>query len=65
MEKDVQRVMFLSTVEVYGQNRGDVEAFDESYLGYLNCNTLRAGYPEAKELENPCAKHIYPNMTLI
>jgi nucleoside-diphosphate-sugar epimerase len=35
-------------VEVYGENRGDVERFDEGYCGYLDCNTLRAGYPESK-----------------
>lgn len=40
--------VFLSSVEVYGENRGDVERFAEDYCGYLNCNTLRAGYPEAK-----------------
>ena len=40
--------VFASSVEVYGENRGDVEAFDESYCGYIDCNTLRAGYPESK-----------------
>jgi nucleoside-diphosphate-sugar epimerase len=42
------RVVYASTVEIYGQNRGDVELFDESYCGYIDCNTLRAGYPESK-----------------
>jgi nucleoside-diphosphate-sugar epimerase len=42
------RVMFLSSVEIYGENRGDAERFDESYCGYIDCNTLRAGYPESK-----------------
>lgn len=46
----VKRFCFLSSVEVYGENRGDVEKFDESYLGYIDCNTLRAGYPESKRL---------------
>lgn len=41
---------FVSSVEVYGENRGDAEKFEESYLGYLDCNTLRAGYPESKRL---------------
>jgi len=44
------RFLFVSSVEVYGENRGDVEKFDESYLGYLDCNTLRAGYPESKRV---------------
>jgi nucleoside-diphosphate-sugar epimerase len=45
-----KRFCFASSVEIYGQNRGDVEMFDESYLGYIDCNTLRAGYPESKRL---------------
>lgn len=44
------RVVLLSSVEVYGENRGDVTYFDEEYCGYINCNTLRAGYPESKRL---------------
>nr|MCR5100278.1 NAD-dependent epimerase/dehydratase family protein [Butyrivibrio sp.] len=42
------RLVFTSSVEVYGENRGDTDKFDENYLGYINCNTLRAGYPESK-----------------
>ena len=44
----VSRVVFLSSVEVYGENRGDVDLFKEDYCGYIDCNTLRAGYPESK-----------------
>lgn len=47
-EHGTKRVLFASSVEVYGENRGDVDAFSEDYCGYLNCNTLRAGYPESK-----------------
>lgn len=43
-------LLFASSVEVYGENRGDVERFDEGYCGYLDCNTVRAGYNEAKRL---------------
>lgn len=43
-----KQVVFLSTVEVYGENRGDTEMFSEDYCGYINSNTLRAGYPEGK-----------------
>lgn len=43
-----KRFCFLSSVEIYGENRGDTERFEEGYLGYLDCNTLRAGYPESK-----------------
>lgn len=44
------RFLLLSSVEIYGENRGDCEYFTEDYCGYLNCNTLRAGYPEAKRV---------------
>lgn len=55
------KVMFLSSVEIYGENRGDVEAFDEKYSGYIDCNTLRANYPESKRLcESLC--QCYRNM---
>lgn len=53
------RFLFLSSVEVYGENRGDTDYFDESYCGYIDCNTLRAGYPEAKRVsEAMCQAYI-------
>ena len=45
-----ERFFFFSSVEIYGENRNDAEKFDESYLGYIDCNTVRAGYPESKRL---------------
>lgn len=45
---ETARFVFASSNEVYGENRGDVEFFDEDYCGYIDCNTLRAGYPESK-----------------
>lgn len=48
--KECKRFVFLSSVEVYGENRGDVDKFDEKYCGYIDCNTLRAGYPESKRV---------------
>ena len=47
-EKKATRFLFASSNEIYGENRGDVELFDEKYCGYIDCNTLRAGYPESK-----------------
>lgn len=44
------RLLLASSVEVYGENRGDIERFGEDYLGYIDCNTLRACYTEAKRL---------------
>lgn len=46
----VKRIVNASSVEVYGENRGDVDRFTEDYCGYINPNTLRAGYPEGKRL---------------
>lgn len=48
MDSQGGRFVFLSSVEIYGENRGDMEKFGEDYVGYLNSNTLRAGYPESK-----------------
>lgn len=45
-----KRFFFFSSVEIYGESRRDTENFDEQYLGYIDCNTMRAGYPESKRL---------------
>ena len=45
---EAKRFAFASSNEIYGENRGDAEFFDEAYCGYINCNTMRAGYPESK-----------------
>lgn len=48
VEHHAKRFAFASSNEIYGENRGDVEFFDENYCGYIDSNTLRAGYPESK-----------------
>lgn len=48
VEHSTVRFAFASSNEIYGENRGDTEKFNESYCGYIDCNTLRAGYPESK-----------------
>lgn len=48
VEHHTTRFAFASSNEVYGENRGDVEKFNEKYCGYIDCNTMRAGYPESK-----------------
>ncbi len=45
---DLERFIFLSSVEIYGQALHEDDVFDENYCGYINCNTVRAGYPEGK-----------------
>ena len=47
-DNGIKRFLFASSVEIYGENRGDVDSFDEKYLGYIDCNTMRACYPEGK-----------------
>ncbi len=48
VEHKSERFAFASSNEIYGENYGDMEKFDENYCGYINCNTMRAGYPESK-----------------
>lgn len=62
-----RRFLFLSSVEIYGENRGDTEKFDENYCGYINCNTVRAGYPESKRAgEALCQAYIrQKNMDIV
>lgn len=59
VEHHVKKVVYLSSIEVYGENRGDVERFDENYCGYINCNLTRSGYPESKRVaESLCQSYI-------
>lgn len=44
----MKRMLFLSSVEIYGQALHPDDVFDEKYCGYIDCNTLRACYPEGK-----------------
>ena len=43
-----RRMLFCSSVEAYGRNNGDTDAFREDYSGYVDPNTLRADYPSSK-----------------
>ncbi len=59
VQKKISKFIFLSSVEIYGENNTDKKEFSETDLGYLNCNTLRAGYPESKRLgEALCQAYI-------
>lgn len=48
VDHKAKRFIFASSNEIYGENIGDVDKFNEDYCGYINCNTVRAGYPESK-----------------
>lgn len=48
VKKHAKRCMFFSSVEIYGEPLHAEDVFSEEYCGYIDCNTLRAGYPEGK-----------------
>lgn len=50
------RVLLLSSVEIYGENKNtDKEKFAETDFGYIDCNTVRAGYNESKRCSEALA----------
>ncbi len=48
-EKKAEFILF-SSVEVYGENTQNNKDFSENDFGYINCASLRAGYPEGKRV---------------
>lgn len=44
------RTIFLSSADIYGNNDRGLESFSENDCGFIDCNTLRACYNEAKRL---------------
>ena len=48
VKKGAKRFLLASSVEIYGE--GDGTPLKESYSGYIDCNTARAGYNEAKRV---------------
>ena len=56
---ETERFMFASSVEVYGENRGDTEYFSEDYCGKIDISRARSGYCEAKRCgETLCQSYI-------
>lgn len=47
-EKKVERLMFVSSSEVYGQKESLTEPFEENKYGFLDILNERAGYPSSK-----------------
>lgn len=42
------KFVLTSSGDIYGDNRSNKEYFEEEDCGYINCNSLRAGYIEGK-----------------
>lgn len=63
-ENKPERFILLSSVEIYGENRGDIEYFDEKYCGYIDSNTLRAGYPESKRTAEALCQAFYKQYSI-
>lgn len=54
-EKKARSMIYLSSLEVYGEIQDDSHAIDEHFQGYLDPTTVRACYPMAKRAsENLC-----------
>lgn len=57
---ECRRFVFLSSVEIYGENTSSALRFREEDCGYIDCNTMRAGYPESKRAgEALCQAYIH------
>ena len=48
-EKHTQRILYISTIEIYGECEKEKE-IEETDMGVLHCDNVRACYPEAKRL---------------
>lgn len=44
----LKKILNISSGQVYGRQRDDMEAIPESYAGALDCNSINAVYPESK-----------------
>lgn len=53
------QVVFLSTVEIYGENKEDIKLFSENDTGFLNLNTARSCYPESKRTSEALCQSFY------
>ena len=57
-----KKTIFLSSVEIYGENINNIDRFKENEMGYIDCNSLRAGYNESKRCgEALCQAYIEKN----
>ncbi|MGL4865839.1 MAG: NAD-dependent epimerase/dehydratase family protein [Cetobacterium sp.] len=53
------KILYISTGEIYGECDGNVEAFDEEYIGKINLLDARSCYPMSKRAtETLCISYI-------
>lgn len=50
VKHSTRKIVELSSVEIYGSCNAPFDDFSEDYCGHLDCNTMRAGYPESKRV---------------
>lgn len=52
------RLLFISSGEIYGQGNENIESFEEDYRGYIDNMKLRSAYPISKQAaENLCVAY--------
>lgn len=57
-EHDCRRFLYVSSGEVYGQGRPDIDSYDETYSGYVDPVSVRSCYPMSKRAaENLCVSY--------
>lgn len=47
---NARKIIYFSSVDIYGSNRGDVGRFTEDYCGYIDCNSVKVGFAESKRV---------------
>ncbi|MBN1056562.1 NAD-dependent epimerase/dehydratase family protein [Clostridium botulinum] len=60
----IQRFVEVTTLEVYGKIDTFNTLIKEDDSGYINCNTLRAGYPESKRVAEALCNAYYEEFNL-
>lgn len=54
-ESEIERFIYISSGEIYGENLDNIEGFEEEYRGYINNLSFRSCYPIGKvSAENLC-----------
>lgn len=53
------KFIFISSGDIYGDNNCNKEFLSEDDCGYINCNTLRAGYIEGKRASEALCNAFY------